>query len=49
MTIGQYLSLGYSIGMSRKDAMLSQISTVNEICEIRAEANKGLRSRHGGN
>ena len=49
MTLGQYLSLGYSIGMSRKDAMLSEISTVNEICEIRAEAHKELRSGHGGN
>lgn len=49
MTRAQYLNLTYNIGMSRKDAMLSEISTVNEICELRAEAVDKARRKHGGN
>lgn len=47
MTRAKYLNLAYNIGMTRKDAMLSEISTVNEICEIRAEAFEKARRKHG--
>lgn len=33
--------------MNKKDAMLSEISQVNEICEIRAEAQREARGKHG--
>jgi hypothetical protein len=32
--------------MTRRDAMLTEISTINEICDIRVEARKEAR-KHG--
>ena len=42
-----YLSGALDLGMTRRDALLSEISVVNEICDIRAKAHKEMRGKHG--
>jgi len=42
-----YLSVALELGMTRRDAMLCEIATVNEICDIRAKAHKEMRGKHG--
>lgn len=46
MTAARYLSAALAIGFDRRGAMLTEISTVNEICALREKARKGGR-RHG--
>lgn len=46
MTVGKYLSAALSIGFDRRGALLTEISTVNEICGLREKARKGAK-RHG--
>lgn len=45
MTVAKYLNLTLQLGMSRRDAMLTEISVVNEICKIRDEQAKGANTR----
>lgn len=46
MNKAQYLALALGIGLDYKSAMLMEISSVNTICEMRAEAG---RRAHGDN
>lgn len=41
MSMARYLSLATAMGLGRKDALLLEISTVNEMADIRAENMKG--------
>lgn len=45
MTLAQYLNLTLQLGMNRRDALLSEIAVVNEICRLRSEQGKEARKR----
>jgi hypothetical protein len=45
LTLAQYLSIALNIGLTRRDALLTEIATVHEIYDIRERAYGEARRR----